>query len=649
MNTPQSELPATIRSGARLGIARRTGIHCAVIVVLVAAVLSLRGYFVNNDLTREGAQERADHVGRAIAAGCGRPLITGDTETLVQIVTDSQVSNRLWVHIDDHNRGRVVDGVKIALAAGEEVVLPDTAHLITSERVVRYGDRTVGYVIVVVSVIGIEARLVAAGVGEVGVAALLALLVYFVASSLLTRTLRPLSELARATRELSAGSFDVQVPVRSDDELGLLAESFNDMAETLCATVVHREALEAMNLDVEKARRTAEASDRAKSEFLANMSHEIRTPMTAILGYAEVLLENATAPDLSEAARTIHQNGRHLLAILDDILDISKVEAGHMTVELIECSPIDIGRQVASLMRVRAAAKNLELSIVWRAPVPETIASDPTRLRQVLVNLVGNAVKFTETGSVQLVIGLARDGAANRIEFEVIDTGIGLDATQVRRIFEPFAQGDERTTRRFGGTGLGLTISRRLVELLGGEIRVHSEPGAGSRFVVSLPTGPLNGVRLLSDPEAELEESSKPAKAIPSTGKPLRDLRVLLAEDGPDNQKLISFLLRKLGSDVEVAPNGRVAYEMALSARAGDQSFDVILMDMHMPEMDGYTATAKLREEGYEGGIVALTANAMEGDEQRCRDAGCDAYTTKPIQRDELVQALLLNARRGKP
>jgi signal transduction histidine kinase/ActR/RegA family two-component response regulator len=433
----------------------------------------------------------------------------------------------------------------------------------------------------------------------------------------------------------------VRVPEVGGDEVGVLAGSFNDMAEALCATVVSREALAAANLQLDEARRAAEASDQAKSEFLANMSHEIRTPMTAILGYAEVLLENPSAADVAESARTIHANGNHLLSILDDILDLSKVEAGRMTIERLRCSPIGLVRDVHALMRVRAAAKNLGLMLTWRAPIPATIESDPTRLRQVLVNLVGNAVKFTEAGHVRIVVGLARDGRADRLEVEVIDTGIGMSAEQIERIFDPFAQGDERTTRRFGGTGLGLSISRRLMKLLGGDIRVHSEPGAGSRFVVSVPTGSMSGVKLIADPEANSSAPAVATRSLISESRPLDGLRLLLVEDGLDNQRLISFLMRKLGAEVEIADNGRSAVEQAAAAAAAGRPFDVILMDMHMPEMDGYTATRTLRARGYMHPIVALTAAAMEGDERRCLDAGCDAYTTKPIQREQLVRAIL--------
>ena len=389
----------------------------------------------------------------------------------------------------------------------------------------------------------------------------------------------------------------------------------------------------------------AEAANRAKSEFLANMSHEIRTPMTAILGFADVLLGRVEEPDDVEAVATIKRNGEHLLEIINDILDLSKIEAGKLEVEQVACSPVELVADVASLMRVRAEAKNIALKTDYVGSIPQSIRTDPTRLRQILVNLLGNAIKFTEVGQVRLVTRLlAGDDVPPRMQFEVIDTGVGMTEEQLARLFQPFTQGDSSTTRKFGGTGLGLTISKRLAVILGGSIAVSSTSGKGSTFSVTVATGPLDGVPMLDRPtEAALASRQSVRAAVQSRAK--LDCRILLAEDGPDNQRLISFILEKNGAEVVIAENGRVAVEQALAHLPGrgqrydgeQEPFDVILMDMQMPLTDGYEATRQLRGAGYKGPIIALTAHAMKDDRRKCLEAGCDDYLAKPIDREELL------------
>jgi len=397
-------------------------------------------------------------------------------------------------------------------------------------------------------------------------------------------------------------------------------------------------ALKSANEALEQFSQAAESANRAKSEFLANMSHEIRTPMTAILGYADVLLGTLADESSLLAARTIKRNGEYLLDLINDILDLSKIEAGKLDVQRVACYPVHVVAEVYCLMRIRAESKGLPLEVEYVGPIPEIIQSDPTRLRQILINLVGNAIKFTETGRVRLVVRLAPGlGTPPRLRFDVIDTGIGLAPEQVAQIFNPFTQADSSTSRRYGGTGLGLAISRRLAEMLGGNITVASAPGDGSTFTVTVQTGPLDGVRMLDNPRQIMERHQAERKTPPTSNVDLRG-RILLAEDGPDNQRLIAFFLNQAGADVTLADNGQAAYEKAMDAMAADQPFDVILMDMQMPVMDGYEATRQLREAGYRAPILALTAHAMTGDRERCLAAGCDGYMTKPIQRDALLQ-----------
>jgi CheY-like chemotaxis protein/nitrogen-specific signal transduction histidine kinase len=391
------------------------------------------------------------------------------------------------------------------------------------------------------------------------------------------------------------------------------------------------------------AREAAHAASTAKSEFLASMSHEIRTPMTAILGYVDLLAEGCAHrcefghDTLPRHIDTIARNAKYLLQLINDILDLSKIEAGKLQPEITACSPCELLADIESLMRVRATSKGLALSIECPGPIPQTIQTDSVRLRQILINLLGNALKFTETGSVRLVMRLRQPGQNHNadqpyLQFDVIDTGPGMTPQQVAALFRPFSQADRSLARRYGGTGLGLSISQHLAEMLGGKVTVESSPGAGSTFHVIVATGPLDDVGLV-----EYNSAALPARPSKSAADPRLAGRVLLAEDGPDNQRLISFLLRRAGAEVTAVDDGQMAVDAALAARAAGQPFDVILMDMQMPVLDGYTATARLREQGYTGPIVALTAHAMASDRDECLAAGCDAFASKPIDRGGLL------------
>jgi signal transduction histidine kinase/CheY-like chemotaxis protein/HPt (histidine-containing phosphotransfer) domain-containing protein len=413
--------------------------------------------------------------------------------------------------------------------------------------------------------------------------------------------------------------FGRRAPVYGDGPLDALAQGVNMLSEELEA------AQDAMS----KARAAAEAATVAKSLFLAHMSHEIRTPLTALLGFADLL----SVPTLSESDRLnyamiIRRNGEHLLSVLNDVLDLSRIEAGRLSLEKIAFSPTQILHEVASLMRVRARESGLEFSVALDTPVPARISGDPTRVRQILLNLVGNAIKFTRQGEVAVRVRL--DGAS--LVFAVADTGIGIAADQQAVLFQPFQQGDRSMTRRYGGSGLGLSISRALAEALGGVITVESTPGRGSTFRLVLPVEP--GGPMVDHLDVEPRERLQAHAAVRFSGS------VLVAEDGVDNQVLITMLLRGYGLTVAVVADGQTAIERALDAARNGTPFDLVLMDMQMPVVDGYLATSELRKAGYDKPIVALTAHAMAGERERCLACGCDDYVRKPIERAELVAAL---------
>ena len=414
----------------------------------------------------------------------------------------------------------------------------------------------------------------------------------------------------------------------------------------------HVGALQSANRALEEFNSITEAATRAKSEFLANMSHEIRTPMTAILGYCDLLAESldccTKCPDYRSCdtrvtnlqnLQVVRRNGEHLLSLINDILDLSKIEAGKLEVALARYSPVEVLTDVISLMRVRATKKGIGLTTEIVGPLPETVLVDSLRLRQILVNIVGNAIKFTERGGVHIRTQLVNEGDPPRLRFDVTDTGIGMTEEQVELVFQAFSQVDSSVSRKAGGTGLGLTISKRLAEAMGGCIQVQSTLGRGSTFSIFVDPGPLEGISMTEELPGQMVEPPSPAVPADKSEEDLH-CRVLLVEDGLDNQRLIRHFLGKAGADVTVAENGELAVNEVLTAAKMEHPFDVILMDMQMPVMDGYTATQSLRERGYSGPIVALTAHAMAQDRQECIDAGCDDYLTKPIDRKRLLEVV---------
>jgi signal transduction histidine kinase/CheY-like chemotaxis protein len=408
----------------------------------------------------------------------------------------------------------------------------------------------------------------------------------------------------------------------------------------------------AMSEQHAKAKLAAEEANRTKSEFLANMSHEIRTPMNGVLGMTELLLDSRLTDVQRRYAQNVHTSGQALLHIINDILDFSKIEAGKMALDVIDFDVRRTTAEVVELMGSRANAKNLALTCRVDEDVPHGVRGDPGRLRQVLFNLIGNAVKFTERGEVAITVGrsLSHETCEKScvLDFAVRDTGIGISAEAQGRLFQAFSQADGSTSRRFGGTGLGLVISKQLIELMGGEIEIESDPGAGSTFRFTVKVALSDTCCSLPAP-APAGGPMRAGDAGAAPGAAGRSRRALLVEDNRVNQEVGKAMLRALGFDADISPDGRAGVEAAFI-----RPYDIVLMDCQMPEMDGYQATAAIREREMEIAaqlrgsgsaprrmpIIALTANAMKGDRERCLEAGMDDYLAKPFRKEQLEQML---------
>ncbi|MQX53636.1 ATP-binding protein [Alcanivorax sediminis] len=408
------------------------------------------------------------------------------------------------------------------------------------------------------------------------------------------------------------GALDQRLPVLSDDEIGELAMDFNSMVDSI----------ENAQNQLAEARTQAESASKTKSQFLANMSHEIRTPMTAILGYTELLRRGELSHQEQQRYLTIIQhNGDALLALINDVLDLSRIEAGQVTCELRVFSPQDLLDEVVDSLHLRAREKGLALELNLASPLPSAVSGDVFRLRQILMNLAGNAVKFTEHGHVS--VQASWDQMEQTLKVRVQDTGIGISESQLRSIFQPFSQADSSHSRRYAGTGLGLSIARELARAQGGDITVFSQQGKGSRFELTLP---------LVAASALPERNEVPGTSHVTEG-PLSG-RVLLAEDNLVNRLFVRKVLENAGLTVVEAENGKEACREF----SDNPDFDLIVLDMQMPEMDGYQTVVELRDRGFNGPVMALTANVLEMDRQRCLDAGCDEFLGKPVRIKELIQ-----------
>ncbi|HEY8271533.1 MAG TPA: response regulator [Pseudobdellovibrionaceae bacterium] len=427
---------------------------------------------------------------------------------------------------------------------------------------------------------------------------------------------RVLNELNAFAQKVGSGDFSKKVPVRSNDELGHLAAALNKMTEEL----------QGMNSE----RQVAERSNQIKSLFLANMSHEIRTPLNAILGFADLLKDPSLPRNESRKyLEIIERTGFGLLTIINDILDISKVDAGKLEIEKAPCSPLQLASDLESMLRLRCEEKGITLTFET-IELPKRIITDPSRLKQILINMIGNAIKFTSHGGVKVTLFTQ----AQKLICTVEDTGVGIPVESRHRLFQPFSQVDLSIRKQYGGTGLGLILSRRLAKLMGGDVILkYSEPGRGSVFEVSIAFEADNTV----------EVASKRRELPAETSLSLNGKRILIVEDSLDNQLLAQQYILKEGAEVIIANNGLEALRaMTL------HTFDLVLMDMQMPVMDGYTATLELRDKGFTIPIIALTANAMKEDLERCLHSGCNDYLCKPFRRGDLLNMIAQHCQNPK-
>jgi signal transduction histidine kinase len=442
--------------------------------------------------------------------------------------------------------------------------------------------------------------------------------------------------------------------IQSKDEIGVLADSFNGLGNKLQSlfdsleskvrkrTCELQEANTSLQHKVSQCLRAEEranilaeeamSANQAKTEFLTNMSHELRTPMNAIVGFSQVLSEEMSGREHLAYVNLITENSQKLLLLIDELLEYTRIESGKINIEIRNCNVSALVEEIESLLRPEAIKKGIDFEILQCDLIPEVILTDPLRLRQCLINLIENSIKFTEYGHVYVNVTMESRDDDSILWFDIEDTGIGIANEQLPKIFDVFTQADSAMTRKYGGTGLGLAITKHFIELLGGHISVRSTQGQGSVFTIQIPTG----VQWPNE-EAAVWNKYLPIDEINDfeKGTTMFNGKVLVAEDNPSNQKLIAILLQKMGFEVTLADNGLQALE-----QCGKQTFDIILMDMQMPTMNGYDATRQLRSEGVKTPIIAVTANAMTGDEEKCMDVGCDGYLSKPIDRNKLQELI---------
>jgi len=604
---------------------------------------ALTGLFVLNDSLTELDHNRTTlgtATSRTIASLCVEPLLVEDypyLETYVEQVA-GDVPDVVAVRILETRDRESGETVATYQTDSESSGEPSDLTTFRSPIVVPSDEgepaEVIGAVELTLSTAGLRAFASRAAV-RLGLATFTCLFAVVLVIRLVIErhVIRPIRVATNHAESIAAGDLSSPIANEREDELGLLARTMEEMRTSLEST---REKLEQESAERLKALHAAENANRFKSRFLANTSHEIRTPLNGVLGTAELLLDTGLTEDQRDLVENISSSGELLLSVVNQVLELSKLEAAGVELERL---PFELPDVVDGVFRVLANSANARQIALVRQLAPRSTRSgyigDPTRLSQILVNLVGNALKFTETGEIRLRVDIASCSETEAtLRFEVIDTGVGISPERLELVFQPFSQEEVSTSRKFGGTGLGLAIVKHLVELMGGEVGVGSVVGEGSTFWFSArleKADPAGGA------PAETPGVSDPVVA---RSEDISAARVLVAEDNLVNQKIVRRLLERRGCEVDVVGDGSEAV-----AATASTDYDVILMDCQMPEMDGFTATAEIRRLEEESGesrtpIIALTAFAMEGDRERCLAAGMDDYLSKPIRRGKLDEAL---------
>jgi two-component system, sensor histidine kinase len=631
----------------RLSISRKLTLFGAVtsVLALLLMAIALAMYDIRN--IQQSIERFYGGLAEIVGQGCAKGLEEGDPDAALEglkvIKKDPAVVSAELRDTQGQLIGEFANDPVGDVSGLSSPLLFATERLVVSRGIENYSGKVIGQVRLQVTADRLwaeaqEHMLLIMGVTFAGI-----MISALLAGYLQRQISEPVLHLVQTARAISdTGDYSRRAHRHTFDEFGQLCDEFNKMLIQIenreAELSLHRKHLEDLvrlrTEALEQKTREALAASVAKSQFLANMSHEIRTPMNGILGFADLLRRGVDGGDAAlrqDYLDIISTSGKHLLTVINDVLDLSKIEAGRLEVECIPCSPHQVISEATSVLRIKASEKGLNLHYRWDGPAVATVESDPSRLRQLLINLIGNAVKFTAHGSVDVIGRLARIDGQFKLQVSVADTGVGIPADKLDEIFNPFAQADASVTRRFGGTGLGLAISRHIAQALGGDIHVVSELDRGSTFTITIDPGQIDESSLLAEPPAIKVDKSATQEVSIALGPG----RVLVVEDGETNRKLIRIMLQRHGLEITEATNGIDGVRLALS---GD--FDVVLMDMQMPLLDGYSAASQIRAGGSRVPIIALTAHAMSGDEEKCLAAGCSSYLTKPIDESRLLRKL---------
>ncbi len=608
---PRVAMIGRLGSLVRGKVAVRLALLLFAVSMATGAWVSWTSYLAEERLARQQADSWSRSLVEAAALACPDLILTEDTPGL-QAYCEDLVSRPSVAY------ARVVrdrDGNQLAVRWSPEWADDEVVEFEAAIRVERGGERIGTFIL------GVSSEVWRRELRRHGLVLLLSVSAAHVFEVLLLVWLvrrmvgLPLARLDRAARRLGAGDLNRPLHLPSRDELGRLASTLDEMRQNLLRS---HESLSEQN-------RQLRDLDRLKTEFLANMSHEIRTPIHAIMCSAELLRDGRVAPaEMAGYLTVMHRSSASLLDVVSQVLDFAKLESGNLLLDQRVCAPGALLEELAQEHRRRAEAKGLTLDLRLAADLPPWIETDPARLRQVVAGILDNAVKFTVQGGVVLTASVRQAAPEPQLVIEIQDTGPGVPDEFRARIFAPFSQADGSLARRQGGTGLGLALGKRLCQLLGGDLSLMSGPDAGTTVTITV------GARPAPPPVAE------PA-AAPTPAAPARQARVLVVDDAPDGRRLVAMILRKAGLEVSEAEDGEVACQRVMDAGRDARPFDLVLMDVQMPVLNGLEATRRLRADGVQVPIVALTAHAMEQDRQRCLEAGCDGYATKPIRKNDLL------------